>query len=64
MARYSGAQEGGIAPTAAGGATNNKNIPLEGVKNMRDLASATPIMKAGRIFRTGCVSKASDSDVS
>lgn len=39
-------------------------IVLENVKNIRDLSLKFPQMISGRIFRMGCVSKASESDVS
>lgn len=41
-------------------------IPLENVKNLRDLQTASPRISIvpSKVFRTGCVSKASESDVS
>lgn len=40
------------------------NIKLDGVKNMRDLCSASPgLVKGATVFRTGCVSNASSADV-
>lgn len=40
------------------------NIKLEGVKNMRDLSTAREkLIKPGLVYRTGCVSKCSPSDV-
>lgn len=40
------------------------NIPLQNIKNIRDLSTASEItaMLQNKIFRTGCVSKASDED--
>lgn len=44
----------------------NVNIKFDNIVNMRDLctASATVAVVPAKIFRTGCVSKASDADVS
>ena len=41
------------------------NIPFDDIKNMRDIAKATTTVKVApsKIFRTGCVSKASDADI-
>ena len=41
------------------------NIPFDDIKNMRDIAQATTTVKVApsKIFRTGCVSKASDADI-
>jgi len=41
------------------------NIPFDDIKNMRDIAQATTTVKVvpSKIFRTGCVSKASDADI-
>ena len=44
---------------------NSINIPFDDIKNMRDIAQATTTVKVvpSKIFRTGCVSKASDADI-
>ena len=40
------------------------NLPLEGVLNMRDLRTANPsIISESKLFRCGCVSRASSSDM-
>lgn len=39
------------------------NIPLENVLNVRDIATAFPTLKTGKVFRAGCVSNASEADV-
>lgn len=40
------------------------NIQLDNIKNMRDIASSSVTsIKPGIIYRTGCVSKASDNDI-
>jgi len=42
----------------------SNNIPFERIVNMRDVASACPSkLVAGKIYRTGCVSNASESDI-
>lgn len=53
------------SPASASTIKNAKevNIPLNCVKNMRDLATASTVLLPGKIFRTGCVSKANDTDV-
>ena len=43
--------------------TSSVNIELENVKNMRDMTTAYEKMLSSKIIRTGCVSKASESDV-
>jgi hypothetical protein len=42
------------------------NIKFENIVNMRDLCTASSTVKVvpAKIFRTGCVSKASEADVS
>lgn len=40
------------------------NIKLDNVKNMRDLAAISDKILPNKVIRTGCVSKASTSDVS
>ena len=43
----------------------NTNIKLEKIKNMRDIGSSAPnILHTGKIFRTDCVSNATENDVS
>ena len=37
---------------------------LEGILNFRDLSTVCNKVKPNKIIRTGCISKASDSDVS
>eukprot|EP01041_Mallomonas_annulata_P011463 gene11463-23974_t len=44
-------------------AIDRVNIPLENVLNVRDIASAFPTLKPGRVYRSGCVSNASETDV-
>jgi len=39
------------------------NIPLENVKNMRDMSTASACIAPARIIRTGCVSKATTGDI-
>ena len=41
-------------------------VALEGVKNFRDIQTAAPRINiiSSKVFRTGCVSKASQQDVS
>ena len=40
------------------------NIAMDGILNMRDLATASPSKVApGKFFRTGCVSSASPEDI-
>jgi hypothetical protein len=39
------------------------NLPLENVKNMRDMSTASDLIAPARIIRTGCVSKATTGDV-
>jgi hypothetical protein len=45
-------------------ATANININLNNIKNLRDLSSVVGNARPTKILRTGCVSKASDEDVS
>jgi hypothetical protein len=42
------------------------NLILDEIKNMRDLSTASQLVSisSSKIFRTGCVSKASETDVS
>ena len=43
---------------------NNNNIQLENILNMRDIATASPLkISKNKIFRSGCPSRASPSDV-
>lgn len=44
--------------------TSSVNIDLDNVKNMRDMTTAYEKMLGSKIIRTGCVSKASDTDIS
>lgn len=39
------------------------NLKLESVLNVRDFSTVHPSIKSGKLFRAGCVSNASDSDV-
>lgn len=39
------------------------NIQLDGVKNMRDMTTASNKILSTRVIRTGCVSKSSDKDI-
>eukprot|EP01039_Chlorochromonas_danica_P002444 gene2444-2678_t len=41
----------------------DNNLPLEGIKNIRDLSTALPSIIPKRLYRTGCLSKASPSDL-
>lgn len=43
--------------------TENGNICLENIKNMRDISSAFTLIQDGRLYRTDCVSNASSTDV-
>ena len=55
-----------VAPTTlyASQDSSSVNIQLDNIKNMRDIAtSSVASIKAGIIYRTGCVSKASDKDI-
>jgi hypothetical protein len=44
----------------------NINIKLDNVKNMRDISTVriSSYIKPNKVIRTGCVSRASDNDVS
>jgi hypothetical protein len=44
-------------------ATPSASIKLPNIKNIRDISSAFPKIKPGKIFRTGCISKANETDV-
>ncbi len=55
-----------IAPTTLYASQDAKsvNIQLDNIKNMRDIASSSVTsIKPGTIYRTGCVSKASENDI-
>ena len=45
-------------------ATANINVNLNNIKNLRDISSVVGNARPTKILRTGCVSKASDEDVS
>ena len=39
------------------------NVKLDGILNLRDLATVNSKVKPRKLIRTGCISRASDSDV-
>lgn len=47
-------------------ASVNVNVKLDNVKNMRDISTVrtSSYIKPNKVIRTGCVSRASDNDVS
>ncbi len=51
---------------ASGDTAASINIQFDDIKNMRDICTATKTVQVtpSKIFRTGCVSKASDADIS